>query len=110
MTQPIYDSDLFARVLERAGPFDVPVLLGVLPLQSYRHAVFLHNELPGVTLTANVMKRMELAGTEGIREGLALTHEMIEVCGPLTAGIYIMPSFGRYEVAAQLVSELLIAA
>jgi hypothetical protein len=35
---------------------------------------------------------------------------MIEACGNLTAGIYIMPSFGRYEVSAQLVSELLVPA
>ena len=54
MTQPIYDPDLFASVLARIGPVPVPILLGVLPLQSYRHAEFLHNELPGVELTDEV--------------------------------------------------------
>jgi methionine synthase / methylenetetrahydrofolate reductase(NADPH) len=81
--------------------------MGILPPQSYRHALFLHNELPGVRLTDETLRRMELAGSDGIQEGLKIAREMIEVCGPLTAGIYIMPSFGRYEVAAQLVSELL---
>jgi methionine synthase I (cobalamin-dependent)/5,10-methylenetetrahydrofolate reductase len=107
MTQPIYDPDLFVRVLERAGPISVPILMGILPPQSYRHALFLHNELPGVRLTDETLRRMELAGADGIQEGLKIAREMIEECGPLTAGIYIMPSFGRYEVAAQLVSELL---
>lgn len=110
MTQPVYDPVLFLDVLQAAGPIDIPILLGVLPLQSYRHALFLHNELPGVTLTDDVLRRIELAGTDGIREGLIMTHELIAACGPSTAGLYIVPSFGRYETVAQLVSELLVPA
>ncbi|MGH2447514.1 MAG: bifunctional homocysteine S-methyltransferase/methylenetetrahydrofolate reductase [Chloroflexota bacterium] len=110
MTQPVYDSELFHRVLERLGPIDIPILMGVLPLQSYRHALFLHNELPGVTLTDDALQRMEVAGNNGVAEGLAMAREMIAECGDRTAGIYIMPSFGRYETAAQLVAELAPAA
>lgn len=109
MTQPVYDADLFQRVLAEIGPIHVPILMGVLPLQSHRHALFMHNELPGVRLTEDALRRMERAGKDGVREGLAMSHELIEECGHLTSGIYIMPSFGRYETAAQLVSELLAA-
>ncbi len=53
MTQPLYDEGqveaMLAEADRRFGPggFPVPVLLGVLPLQSARHAEFLHNEVPG---------------------------------------------------------------
>lgn len=110
MTQPVFDADLFKRVLADLAPLPVPVLLGILPLQSYRHALFLHNELPGVELTQMALDRMERAGSDGAAEGLRMAHEMIDECGPLTAGLYIMPSFGRYETAARLVSELLVPA
>jgi homocysteine S-methyltransferase len=110
MTQPVYDADLFRTVLERIGPVDVPILMGVLPLQNHRHALFLHNELPGVKLTAEALARMEAAGADGIAEGLRIAREMIDECGPLTGGIYIMPSFHRYEMAATLVSSLLVPA
>lgn len=106
MTQPVYDAALFRSVLKRIGPIDVPVLMGILPLQSHRHALFLHNELPGVKLTGEALARMEVAGTEGVDEGLAMAREMIAECADLVAGIYIIPSFGRYEVAAQLVREI----
>ncbi|GAC1467801.1 MAG: bifunctional homocysteine S-methyltransferase/methylenetetrahydrofolate reductase [Chloroflexota bacterium] len=106
MTQPVYDAELFRSVLDRVGPIRLPILMGILPLQSYRHALFLHNELPGVQLTDDVLRRMELAGTQGIAEGLKISHEIIDACAHLTAGLYIMPSFGRYEVAAQLVASL----
>jgi homocysteine S-methyltransferase len=84
--------------------------MGVLPLQNHRHAVFLHNELPGVKLTEEALRRMERAGADGIAEGLTIAREMIDACGSLTGGIYIMPSFHRYEMAAALVSSLLVPA
>jgi homocysteine S-methyltransferase len=110
MTQPVYDPDLFREVLDRVSPIDVPILMGVLPLQSYRHALFIHNELPGVRLTQEALERMEAAGANGIEEGLTMAHELIAECGHLVAGLYIVPSFGRYENAARLVSELLVPA
>jgi homocysteine S-methyltransferase len=106
MTQPIYDAALFRQVLTDLGAITVPIIMGLLPLQSYRHALFLHNELPGVKLTEEALRRMELAGADGISEGLAIAREMIEECGPLVAGLGIVPSFGRYETVAHLVESL----
>lgn len=110
MTQPVYDAELFRRVLREVGSLNLPILMGILPLQSYRHASFLHNELPGVKLTADALHRMELAGTDGVRAGMEMAREMIDACGDLVAGLYIVPSFGRYEVVAHLVEELLVTA
>jgi homocysteine S-methyltransferase len=110
MTQPVYDPRLFRDVLAALAPIDVPILMGVLPLQSYRHALFIHNELPGVRLTDEALRRMEAAGPDGIEEGIAMSHELVAECGRMVAGLYIMPSFGRYENAARLVQELLVTA
>jgi methionine synthase I (cobalamin-dependent)/5,10-methylenetetrahydrofolate reductase len=106
MTQPVYDADLFAQVLARIGPVSVPVLMGIMPLQSYRNAEFVHNELPGVTLTESVLTRMRAAGTEGQAEGLRIALETLDACLHLVTGVYIMPTFGRYEPAAELVRTL----
>jgi homocysteine S-methyltransferase len=106
MTQPVYDADLFARVLARIGPPRVPVLMGLMPLQSYRNAEFVHNELPGVTLTEEVLARMRGAGTDGQAEGMRIALEILDACMHLVSGIYIMPTFGRYEPAAELVRLL----
>jgi len=106
MTQPVYDAELFARVLGRIGPLPVPVLMGIMPLQSYRNAEFVHNELPGVTLTEAVLARMRAAGTNGQAEGMRIALEILDACLHLVAGVYIMPTFGRYEPAADLVRLL----
>jgi methionine synthase / methylenetetrahydrofolate reductase(NADPH) len=77
-----------------------------MPLQSYRNAEFVHNELPGVTLTESVLARMRTAGTDGVAEGLRIALETLDACLHLVTGVYIMPTFGRYEPAADLVRTL----
>jgi homocysteine S-methyltransferase len=112
MTQPIYDPQLwvdFLRVYEdRYGEFPVPVLIGVLPLQGHRHATFLHNEVPGITLTEATLERMRLAGANGRQEGVKMAQELLLQLKELdhVQGVYLMPSFGRYELACQVLDVL----
>jgi homocysteine S-methyltransferase len=110
MTQPVFDiavwTDFLHIYTELFGPIEIPVLLGILPLQSHRHAEFLHNEVPGITLTEHARTRMRLAGSEGRREGVMLAQELLQSARDVVHGIYIMPSFGRYEVAAEVLDVL----
>ncbi len=112
MTQPIYDSALWRNFLaiyeERYGDFPVPVLIGILPLQSHRHASFLHNEVPGITLSEDALERMRKAGANGRQEGVKMAQELLMELKelPHVQGVYLMPSFGRYELACQVLDVL----
>jgi homocysteine S-methyltransferase len=112
MTQPIYDAQLWRNFLaiyeERYGDFPVPVLIGVLPLQSHRHASFLHNEVPGITLSEEALERMHKAGANGRQEGVKMAQELLLELKelPHVQGVYLMPSFGRYELACQVLEVL----
>ncbi len=108
MTQPIFDLAVWHRFLEIYGEpgINVPVLLGILPLQSSKHAEFLHNEVPGITLTDEARDRMRRAGADGRREGVRMAQDLLLEARPQVQGIYIMPSFGRYEVAAEVLEVL----
>ena len=112
MTQPLYSIDqveaMFAEAHLRFGPagFPVPVLLGVLPLQSARHAEFLHNEVPGITIPDETRAALHEAGENGAEVGLGITERLLDAVGDRVAGTYVMPSFGRYEQAAELVRRI----
>ena len=112
MTQPLYDDAqveaMFREARRRfgAGGFPLPVLLGVLPLQSSRHAEFLHNEVPGITVPEATRSAMRAAGERGAEVGLELSLALLAAVGREVAGTYIMPSFGRYEAAAELVRRV----
>ncbi|BAM01577.1 bifunctional homocysteine S-methyltransferase/methylenetetrahydrofolate reductase [Caldilinea aerophila] len=112
MTQPIFDPQLwlnFVRLYEeRHGKFPVPVLIGVLPLQGHKHATFLHNEVPGITLSEEALERMRKAGPNGRQEGVKMAQELLLELKelPYVQGVYLMPSFGRYETACQVLEVL----
>jgi homocysteine S-methyltransferase len=112
MTQPLYSvaqvEAMLARAREHFGPsgFPVPVLLGVLPLHSARHAEFLHHEVPGITIPQEHRTAMHAAGERGAEVGLEMSLQLLEQVGREVQGTYVMPSFGRYELAAELVRRL----
>jgi len=111
MTQPIYSPDQWERFMGRAAArwgdrLPRPVLLGVLPLHTARHAEFLHNEVPGITIPDAVRAAMHAAGERGAEIGLEMALELLTATRHLVDGTYIMPSFGRYEMGAELVLRL----
>ena len=112
MTQPLYGLEqveaMDAEAHRRFGKdgFPLPVLLGILPLQSSRHAEFLHNEVPGITIPDDARQQMRDAGERGAEVGLEMGLAMLERVESLVAGTYIMPSFGRYEQCAELVRRI----
>jgi homocysteine S-methyltransferase len=110
MTQPIYELATWRRFLEVMGPIPAPVLVGVLPLHNTRHAEFLHNEVPGITIPDAARERMRLAGADGLREGVAMAQDLLLECREHFQGVYLMPSFGRYEPAAAALSVLKLTA
>jgi 5,10-methylenetetrahydrofolate reductase len=108
LTQPVFDPSVVRAFLrryeERYGPLKLPLLFGILPLASARHAEFLHNEVPGIALTEAVRDRMRLAGDQGRREGIQIAQEILLEVKAMAAGIYLMPPFGRFDTAAEVFS------
>jgi methionine synthase / methylenetetrahydrofolate reductase(NADPH) len=106
MTQIAYDVEGLRAFLQRLGERPIPIILGILPLQSYRQAEFLLNEVPGIAPTEEALTRMKVAGPDGRREGVRMAQELIREVRDLIDGVYIMPSFGRYEVAVEVLEGL----
>lgn len=106
MTQPIYDIAPLERFLRRVGKPSIPILLGCIPLHSSRHAEFLHNEVPGITIPENVRARMREAGEHGHEVGLQLAQELLQEARGMIQGVYLTPSYGRYDVVGELTHML----
>lgn len=106
MTQPVYDLELVDRTLEHIKDFNANVILGILPLQSWKHAEFLHNEVPGIVIPEFVLAKMYEAGPNGRQAGLEMAQEILQYAHTRYAGVYLMPSFGRYEMCASVLDIL----
>ncbi len=108
MTQPVYELESWKRFLDQLGGSPkVPLLIGILPLQSFRHAEFLHNEVPGIQVPDWIRRSMHDAGNEGQRVGVELARQLLAEARDLANGVYLMPSFGRYENCLDVLEGML---
>jgi homocysteine S-methyltransferase len=110
LTQPVYQPEVAAALLgqyaDRYGPLPIPVLVGILPLYSVRHANFLHNEVPGIYIPDAIRQRMTEAGEAAPYEGVRIALELSAQMRPWAQGIYLMPQFSRYDLAAEIVEGI----
>lgn len=110
LTQPVYQPAAARKFLNayeaQYGPLEIPVLVGVLPLYSERHAAFLHNEVPGIDIPHAFQERIARAGSEAPQEGVRLAVELLHDLAAIVQGAYIMPAFGRYDLAAEVIEAV----
>ncbi|MCI0343444.1 MAG: bifunctional homocysteine S-methyltransferase/methylenetetrahydrofolate reductase [Planctomycetales bacterium] len=107
LTQPIFEPERVAPFAAATASLGVPVLPGVLPLVSARHAEFLHNEVPGIHVPEAVRKRMAAADPDhAADEGLAIASDVAAEVLRRFPGIYVPTPFGNYALVAQLLESV----
>lgn len=102
MTQPIFDPEHWEQFLDRmGGKSPIPILVGLWPLSSYKQALRLHNEVPGIVIPEPLLKQLEEAGGSAREHGFALARKMLDWARTARhmgiAGAYLIPPFKRYE-------------
>ncbi len=108
MTQPIYNPSHLDRFLDASADLEVPVLVGILPLASYRNAEFIHNNIPGMSIPEEIREHMRKAGkgSTARKAGVEIATESLMGVRDRVAGAYIMPPLGRYEMATQIIEAV----
>jgi methionine synthase / methylenetetrahydrofolate reductase(NADPH) len=105
-TQPLYDSEILKKFLKKVEGLNIPILVGLLPLHSFRHAEFLHNEVPGIVIPQKIRDRTKQAGERGVEEGILIARELLEEIKEAISGVYLIPSFGKVELALEVVEGI----
>jgi homocysteine S-methyltransferase len=108
MTQPVYDARTFEKFIRAIEHCHIPILVGILPLRSYRNAEFLSNEVPGMEIPESILARMAGARSadEAKEEGIRIAQEALLESAPLCQGVYVMPPFGNVAAALQVLEVL----
>ena len=110
LTQPVFEPDRVEQTIsayeERHGPLDIPIIIGILPIYGLKHARFLHNEVPGISVPEVIRKRVAAAGDHAPQAGVAIAVEILDQLTDSVAGAYILPPFGRYDMAAEIIESV----
>ena len=105
LTQPVFDPvaarQFITSYQEQTGQKMLPLIVGIQPLYNSANAEFLHNEVPGISIPAPLRERMR-AAADPQAEGVRIAQEIIEELGDLVQGVYLIPAFGRYDLAANV--------
>ncbi len=104
VTQPVYTSAAAQQIAEATRGAGIPVMLGILPLRTPRHAEFLHERVGGISVPENVRRRMHRA-TDPVAEGIELSRELLLDARQSFAGACLMPPFGHYEIVGKILGE-----
>ena len=125
LSQPVFQPEMAEAFLksyaDEFGPLNKPVLAGILPLYSVRHATFLNNEVPGINISETMIERLRQddgdkehrSGDKKHRsgdkerhsahEGVRIALELVDQMRAWAQGVYLMPQFSRYDLAAEIV-------
>lgn len=110
ITQPVFDSDQLRCFLDRISHVRIPIVAGIWPLISYRNAEFMHNEVPGVNVTPEILERMRVASDkgkdEGRIEGINIARESLLEVRDLIQGVQVSAPFGNVNYALQVFDVL----
>jgi methionine synthase / methylenetetrahydrofolate reductase(NADPH) len=107
MTQPIFDPEHWRLFLKRlGGKSPIPIIVGLWPLTSYKQALRLNNEVPGIVIPEATLHEMDNAGEAARERGFALARRMLEWAhgarSESIAGAYLIAPFKRYEEILEL--------
>ncbi|MBX3289394.1 MAG: bifunctional homocysteine S-methyltransferase/methylenetetrahydrofolate reductase [Acidobacteria bacterium] len=110
ITQPVFDTEQLRTFLKKIAHVRIPIVAGIWPLVSYRNAEFLHNEVPGVNVTQDILERMRIASEKGKDEareaGIAIARESLLEVRDIIAGVQVSAPFGNVKYALQVFEVL----
>ncbi len=108
ITQPVFDVRVLEKFMKKIEHCKIPVIAGIWPFASYRNALFMQHEVPGVTVPDEIIKRMKEADEEGraMEEGLAIAREILKNLMPIIDGVQVSAPFGKYKLAMDVIKAV----
>lgn len=105
ITQPVYSKEKIKAVYEATKHLNVPFFIGIMPITSYNNALFLHNEVPGIKLSEEILTQFEAVKNdkEKTRElSISICKELIDTVHEYFNGLYLITPFQRVDFSLEL--------
>ncbi|MGL4521870.1 MAG: bifunctional homocysteine S-methyltransferase/methylenetetrahydrofolate reductase [Bacilli bacterium] len=109
LSQPVFSIEKLQETYDQTKHLKTPIYIGIMPLTGHRNAQFLHHEVPGISLSADVLRSMEQCGDDKIKgatEGIAIAKHLLDAACEMFSGIYLITPFLRYEMSVELAAYI----
>ena len=107
LTQPVFSVDAIPTI-EKARSRGIKVLVGIMPMVSYRNANFMKNEVPGMVIPQELVDRFkpDMTREQSTEVGIQIATELAEKMRPHADGFYFVTPFNRAEVIAAILDNI----
>lgn len=108
ITQPVFDPEVLLKFLAKIRHFNIPVIAGVWPFASYRNAVFMKTEVPGVVVPEWIMEAMKNAGDKDAQraEGIRIARKILSEIRSEVRGVATSAPFGNVNTAIEVCKDI----
>lgn len=107
ISQPVFDLRINESTFHKLKEKNIPFIVSILPLFSFRNAEYFHYEVPGIIIPKEILARMEnLKGREAEKEGIRIARELIKELQQIANGILLMPPMGKFYLAEEILGSI----
>ncbi len=108
LTQPVYSDADIERVRELKKRTSAKIILGIMPLVSYKNALFMKNELPGIDVPEEIINcyRPDMERAEAEETAVRISVEIGEKAMDFADGFYFMTPFNRVLLVNRIIDRL----
>ena len=108
MTQTIYSDEEVEKLARMKRELDTKILCGIMPLVSYRNAMFIKNEMPGIHVPDEIVEqyRPDMSRAEAEAVAVDISLEVIDKLKDVADGFYFMTPFNRVELIGRIIDKM----
>ncbi len=108
MTQPLFSRERVEQMMKKVSHLDILIFPGIFPLISSRNAEFLHNEVPGISVPADLRKKLAAFDQVADQRKTALeyTAALVEDIAPFVDGLYLISPLNKWDIVLDFVVQV----
>lgn len=108
LTQPIYSNEDIERIRYFKEHVNAKFLCGIMPLVSYRNALFIKNEMPGIHVPDLVLDQYlpDMSRKEAEETAISISLDIIERLKDVADGYYFMTPFNRVSLIRRIIDRM----
>lgn len=106
-TQPVLSEQALENLKIAKKELNVPILGGILPIVSERNANFINNEIPGITVSEEIVVQYRNKTREECTAlAIGISSEIAEKIRDYIDGYYIITPFKRVDIVMAIIENL----
>lgn len=108
LTQPVYTQEDVDRLRYIKERIDTKLMCGIMPLVSYRNAMFVCNEMPGIHVSDDIVSRYreDMDREEAEEVAIQVSVEIADRLYAIADGFYFMTPFNRTGLIARIIAAI----